>query len=220
MIEVMTDLLKQPADGAVGWVTRLAPPAPDPAAVARVRSLLDGARAPLVFAGGGSRLAADRVVALAEALDAPVVTSFNGKGVMPPGHPLHAGSSEEEPSIRRLIEDSDVCIALGTRFAEEYTCHWAVGFPAAMVQVDLDPLADRPQLPGGRGRGAPMSALFCDALLELSPPAGARDGAGEARAALSGRQAEVAAHGFEEERELIAPARGRRCRTTPSPSRT
>src|SRR5690349_5899648 len=122
MIEVMTDLLKQPADGAVGRVTRLAAPAPDPAAVARVRALLDGARAPLVFAGGGSRLAADRVVALAEALDAPVVTSFNGKGVMPPGHPLHAGSSEEEPSMRRLIEDSDVCIALGTRFAEEYTC--------------------------------------------------------------------------------------------------
>jgi len=97
MIEVMTDLLKQPADGAVGRVTPLAAPAPDPAAVSRVRSLLDGARAPLVFAGGGSRLAADRVVALAEALDAPVVTSFNGKGVVPPGHPLHAGSSEEEP---------------------------------------------------------------------------------------------------------------------------
>ena len=202
MIEVMTDLLRQPADGAVGRVTRLAPPAPDPAAVARVRSLLDGARAPLVFAGGGSRLAADRVVALAEALDAPVVTSFNGKGVMPPGHPLHAGSSEEEPSVRRLIEDSDVCIALGTRFAEEYTCHWAVGFPAAMVQVDLDPSRIGRNYPVAEGVVADVG-LFCDALLELSPPAGARDGAGEARAALSGRQAEVAAHGFEDERELI-----------------
>ena len=34
----------------------LSPPAPDPAAVGRVRELLDGAQAPLVFAGGGARL--------------------------------------------------------------------------------------------------------------------------------------------------------------------
>src|SRR3954454_19951741 len=180
MIEVMTDLLKQSADGAVGRVTRLAPPAPDPAAVARVRALLDGARAPLVFAGGGSRLAADRVVALAEALDAPVVTSFNGKGVMPPGHPLHAGSSLEEPSVRRLVASSDACVALGTRFAEEYTCHWAVECPRALAHVDLDA--------GRIGRNYPVReglvsdvGSFCDALLAGPLQAGGRGrGAGGA----------------------------------------
>jgi acetolactate synthase-1/2/3 large subunit len=45
--------------------------------------------------------------------------------------------------------------------------------------------------------------LFCDALLATGISGGARDGAAAARAALSGRQSEVAAHGFAGERELM-----------------
>ena len=98
MIEAMTTVLTAAAEREPVRVTALSPPAPDPAAVGRVREMLAGAQAPLVFAGGGCRLAADAVRRLAEELDAPVVTSFNGKGVLAPGHPLHAGSSCEEPS--------------------------------------------------------------------------------------------------------------------------
>ena len=101
MIEAMTDVLRQPADDARWRVT--------PAGAAGARSGRGRPRALAARRGRARRWCspaaargwrADRVVALAEALDAPVVTSFNGKGVMPPGHPLHAGSSEEEPSIR------------------------------------------------------------------------------------------------------------------------
>ena len=198
----MTTVLTAPAEPAEVAVTRLSPPAPDPAAVGRVRELLDGAQAPLVFAGGGARLHAGRVAELAEALDAPVVTSFNGKGVLPPGHELHAGSSCEEPSIRRLVATSDVCVALGTRFSEEPTCHWAVEIPRALVQVDLDPSRIGRNYPVAEGIVADVGR-FCDALLEAGVTAGARDGAAAARAALAGRQSEVAAHGFAAERELM-----------------
>ncbi|MDX6546781.1 MAG: 5-guanidino-2-oxopentanoate decarboxylase [Gaiellales bacterium] len=202
MIEAMTTVLTAPAEREQVRVTPLSPPAPDPAAVARVRELLDGAQAPIVFAGGGCRLAAEQVRELAELLDAPVVTSFNGKGVLPPGHPLHAGSSCEEPSVQGLIASSDVCLALGTRFAEEYTCHWAVAFPERLVQVDLDP--------GRIGRNYPVRegivsdvGLFCQVLIAAGVTGGARDGTAAARAAVAGRQSEVAAHGFEAERELM-----------------
>ncbi|MDX6533190.1 MAG: acetolactate synthase large subunit [Gaiellales bacterium] len=202
MVEALTTVLTAPADEEARAATPLSLPAPDPAAVARVRELLQAARAPLVFAGGGSRLAASEVRALAEQLDAPVVTSFNGKGVLPPGHPLHAGSSFEEPSIRNLVASSDACIALGTRFAEEYTCHWAVEFPESLVQVDLDPSRIGRNYPVREGVVADVG-LFCRALLDAGIPAGERDGGAEARAALSGRQSEVAAHGYGEERELM-----------------
>ena len=202
MIEALTTVLTAPAEVPSPRVTPLAAPAPDPAAVARVRDMLAGASAPLVFAGGGARLAADSVVALAEELDAPVVTSFNGKGVMPPGHPLHAGSSCEEPSVRRLVAGSDTCVALGTRFAEEYTVHWTVEFPAAMAQVDLDAARIGRNYPVQEGIIADVG-LFCDALLAGGVSAGGRDGVAEARAALAGRQSEVAAHGFAAERELM-----------------
>jgi len=74
MIEAMTTVLTAPAEPAEIAVTRLSPPAPDPAAIGRVRELLDGAQAPLVFAGGGARLHAARVAELAEALDWPTVS--------------------------------------------------------------------------------------------------------------------------------------------------
>ena len=137
-----------------------------------------------------------------KALDAPVITSFNGKGVLPPGHALHAGSSCEEPSIRRLVATSDVCVALGTRFSEEPTCHWAVEIPRALVQVDLDPARIGRNYPVAEGIVADVGR-FCDALLEAGVTAGARDGAAAARAALAGRQSEVAAHGFGAELELM-----------------
>jgi acetolactate synthase I/II/III large subunit len=202
MIEAMTTVLTAPAEPAEVAVTRLSPPAPDPAAIGRIRELLDGAQAPLVFAGGGARLHAARVAELADALDAPVVTSFNGKGVLPPGHPLHAGSSCEEPSVRRLVASSDVCVALGTRFSEEPTCHWAIEIPRALVQVDLDPARIGRNYAVAEGVVADVGR-FCDALLEAGVTAGGRDGAAAARAALAGRQSEVAAHGFAAERELM-----------------
>jgi acetolactate synthase-1/2/3 large subunit len=175
--------------------------------VGRVAELVAAAQAPLVFAGGGCRGSADRVVALAEALDAPVVTSFNGKGVIPADHPLHAGSSEEEPAVRRLIESSDLCLALGTRFAEEYTCHWTVRFPSRLVQVDLNPERIGRNYPVAEGVVGDIGA-FCDSLLAHRPSAGARDGGAEARAALAGRASEVAVHGFELERRLLAELQG------------
>ena len=75
-------------------------------------------------------------------------------------------------------------------------------FPAALVQVDVDA--------GRIGRNYPVRegvvadvGLFCDAMLAAGVSGGARDGTAAARAAVAGRQSEVAAHGFEPERELM-----------------
>ncbi len=202
MIEAYIDVLTAPVESAAVRVTPVSAPAPDPAAVDRVRTLLQGARAPLIFAGGGCRLAAERVTALAEALDAPVLTSYNGKGVMPAGHPLHAGSSIEEPAVKALVANADVCLALGTRLAEEYTAHWTVPFPETLVQVDIDAARLGANYPVVEGIVADVG-LFCDALLAGELVAGQRDGEADARAALSGRSSEVAAQGFEIEPALL-----------------
>ncbi len=126
----------------------------------------------MIFAGGGGRLAAEQVTRLAEALDAPVVTSYNGKGVIPSGHPLHAGSSCEEQAVKALVANADVCLALGTRLAEEYTAHWTVPFPETLVQVDIDAARLGANYPIVEGIVADVG-LFCDAVLALGPDAGA-----------------------------------------------
>jgi thiamine pyrophosphate-dependent acetolactate synthase large subunit-like protein len=196
-IEAAVDVLAAPAPDGAPPVTSVAPPASDESALARVKRLLDEADAPLFWVGGGAARAADDVRALAERLDAPVVTTFNGKGVLPPGHPLHAGSSVEEAPVRALVERSDVCLALGTRFSQETTADWSLRLPPT-VQVDVD---------GGRiGRSFPVAegvvadaGAFCRALLALAPAAGVRDGEAAVRAALAGRAAAVGAQGADAE---------------------
>jgi acetolactate synthase-1/2/3 large subunit len=201
-IEVATDVMAAAAGESTTRVTRVALPAPDPDAVARARALIDAAEAPLIWAGGGTRRAAADVRKLAELLDAPVLTTYNGKGALPTGHALHAGSSIEEPSMRRLVERSDLVLALGTRFSQEGTADWGVPMPATIVQVDLDA--------GRFGRTFPVSegivadvGLFCRALLADPPSAGGRDGEAAVRAALQGRSSEVGAQGADAEVELM-----------------
>ena len=201
-IEVATDVMASVTDAAPARATRVSVPAPDPAAVARVRALIEAAEAPLIWAGGGARRAAGQVRALAERLDAPVLTTYNGKGALPSGHPLHAGSSVEEPSMRSLVERSDLLIALGTRFSQEGTADWGLHMPEALVQVDLDPGRFGRTFAVAEGVVADVG-LFCQALLAEAPAAGGRDGEAAVRAALQGRSAEVGAQGADVEVELM-----------------
>jgi acetolactate synthase-1/2/3 large subunit len=201
-IEVATDVMAAVTDAGPPRVTRVAAPAPDPAAVTRIHALIDAAEAPLIWAGGGARHAAGQVRALAEHLDAPVLTTYNGKGVLPSGHPLHGGSSIEEPSMRSLVERSDLVIALGTRFSQEATADWGLPMPEALVQVDLDPGRFGRTFAVAEGVVADVG-LFCAALMADPPAAGGRDGEAAVRAALQGRSAEVGAQGADVELELM-----------------
>ncbi|HYX83588.1 MAG TPA: thiamine pyrophosphate-binding protein [Gaiellales bacterium] len=201
-IEIATDVMAAAAPEGAVRVTRVSPPAPDPAAIARVKALVDAAEAPIIWAGGGARSAAADVRALAEALDAPVLTTYNGKGALPSGHPLHAGSSVEEEAMRRLVERADLCIALGTRFSQETTAAWTLAVPPALVQVDLDAGRFGRTYAPAEGVVADVG-LFCRALLAAGPTPGSRDGEAAVRAALQARDVEVAGHAAPDEVELM-----------------
>ena len=53
--------------------------------------LLEGAQRPVIIAGNGARSFRNEIIALAEQIDAPVITTFKAKGVMPDSHPLACG---------------------------------------------------------------------------------------------------------------------------------
>ncbi|RMD93022.1 MAG: decarboxylase, partial [Alphaproteobacteria bacterium] len=65
-----------------------APPAPAPAAIAAAARLLAGARRPVIVAGGGAAEAGAAVAALSRRLEAPVITTTAGKGVLPDDSPF------------------------------------------------------------------------------------------------------------------------------------
>jgi acetolactate synthase-1/2/3 large subunit len=125
---------------ARAWVGRRPVAASDEIAAVAARVL--AAEKPVIWVGnGGNRAqASDDVLALAEALNIPVITTFNGMGAVPTTHPLVFGAlSRMGTSLtNRVIGDADLVLALGNSLNAVSTTRWRRALPE-IVQVDVDP---------------------------------------------------------------------------------
>jgi acetolactate synthase I/II/III large subunit len=124
-------------------VQRLSKPGGSKASLTKAASLLNGAKRPVILVGGGAVVAAKHVRLLAETLDAPVVMTTNGRGILPPIHPLAVSISASMPVTRSLIEASDVVLAVGTEFGPtDYDMYedGAFAIPGCLIRIDIDPL--------------------------------------------------------------------------------
>ena len=86
-----------------------APPPPRaarPEAVAEAAAPARRRRAPVLWAGGGVERSGAwaELAALAERLDAPVATTYMGKGAFPADHPLSVGSGCDEAAFQALLD--------------------------------------------------------------------------------------------------------------------
>ena len=96
-------------------------PSPDPARIALAATLLRQAKRPLIVLGGGAQDAAREAVAVVERLGALAVTTINGKGIVPPDHPLSLGSALPQPPVLDELTNADVVLAVGTELGETDT---------------------------------------------------------------------------------------------------
>ena len=122
------------------WVTRR--PAAHPDAVAEAAEKVLAAERPVIWLGnGGNRSrASEQVLRLAEALNLPVVTTFNGIGSVPTSHPLVFGAVSRMGTqlSTQVLEESDLVLALGNSLNAVSTTRWRRALPE-VVQVDVDP---------------------------------------------------------------------------------
>jgi acetolactate synthase-1/2/3 large subunit len=97
----------------------VAPPHADDAQVSAVCTLLEEAQRPVIIAGNGVRVsqACAELLAAARALDAAVVTTAHGKGVIDERDPLAGGvmGAFGWPSANDLVAEADVVLAIGTK---------------------------------------------------------------------------------------------------------
>jgi acetolactate synthase-1/2/3 large subunit len=103
--------------------------------------LLGMASRPAIWAGGGviRSGATAELVRVAEALDAPVITTFMGKGAFPEEHPLAIGCMVRQPETQELLGDADALLAIGTRFTAMATAQWKMELPSQLIHIDADP---------------------------------------------------------------------------------
>jgi acetolactate synthase-1/2/3 large subunit len=110
-------------------------PVPDPEKITALAKLLDGAKAPMLWVGGGALHAAPEILALAERIGAPVVSFRGGRGIVDDRHPL----GMTIPAAYRLWPQTDLLVAFGTRL-EVPTSRWGRPPPGLKIaRIDIDP---------------------------------------------------------------------------------
>jgi acetolactate synthase I/II/III large subunit len=143
-VEIPVDLLTgdaeqvSPTDVAEPLVAR--PTAPRSHLLAAAE-LLTQARSPVIWAGGGVIRANARhaIRALAELLDAPVATTYMGKGAIADDHPLAVGCGCDEAAFGELLAGADVVLCAGTELGAETTRQYALSFNGAVIHLDAEP---------------------------------------------------------------------------------
>jgi acetolactate synthase I/II/III large subunit len=117
-------------------------PGPSLEAVREAAALLKMARRPFIIAGGGAADAAPDIRSIAENLDAPVFMTINGKGILPPDHPLALSGNLAMAPLREELAESDVVLAIGTEFGETemYPQPHPIAIGGRLIRIDIDPL--------------------------------------------------------------------------------
>ena len=104
---------------------------------------LGQARRPVIVAGGGvpASEAQAEVVALAEKLSIPVVTSLHAKATIPANHPLAVGvmGTYSRACANRVVAESDLVFFIGSHTGSQVTNNWKIPRPATpVIQLDID----------------------------------------------------------------------------------
>jgi acetolactate synthase I/II/III large subunit len=107
---------------------------PDPDQIDEAARLLSDAKKPLIFVGSGAVDAVDEVLALAEILQAPVVSFTGGKGIVSDRHYL----AQSSLAGHELWRETDVVLAVGTRLHQPQL-RWGVDRDLKLVRIDIDP---------------------------------------------------------------------------------
>jgi len=98
--------------------------------------LVEKSKRPIVIVGYGAKDAMGDVIALAERLNAPVLTTFKAKGQIPDGHPLAAGvlGRSGTPVASWFMNECDLILAFGSSFSN----HTGITPKRPIIQVDFD----------------------------------------------------------------------------------
>ena len=112
---------------------------PSAESMAQAESLLRLHRRPIIIAGYGARESMGEVVALAEKLHAPVLTTFKGKGQISDSHPLAAGvlGRSGTPIASWFMNECDLILVFGASFSN----HTGITQKRPVIQVDFERMA-------------------------------------------------------------------------------
>jgi acetolactate synthase-1/2/3 large subunit len=119
-------------------------PVADDRDIERAARILGGSRRLAIVAGDGAAAsgAGPEILALAEALAAPVATTLGARGIIPTRHRLSAGvaGSYSAPPANRIVHSADMVLFIGCDTGDQVTLSWTIpAIATKIVQIDSDP---------------------------------------------------------------------------------
>lgn len=144
-IEIPRDILSEPAVG--DWTPRQTGERPGPRMelVSDAVDILSNAERPLVLVGAGAVEASESLTSIVNLLEAPVLSSFCGKGVVAESNNNVLGAALSMPEARTFVEKADVCLAIGTELSTVDASNQTLSFGGKLIRIDIDPkkMSDR-----------------------------------------------------------------------------
>ena len=140
MLEFPMDVVTGEGDVRIPLrVERTELPPPDDADLSTAVETIRNAKMPVIFAGSAvfHSNARNELRLLAEKLNAPVIVTRNGKGVLPEDHPLALQICYGYLG-REALERCDCLIGIGPRFTSIDTRNWSLELPQPFIQIDED----------------------------------------------------------------------------------
>lgn len=106
--------------------------------------MIKSAKRPVLYVGGGiiASNSEEELLAVADALQVPVVTTLMAKGAFPASHPLNLGHVGMHGSFyaNNAVTKADLLIAVGARFSDRVTGKLIEFAPdAKVIHIDIDP---------------------------------------------------------------------------------
>ena len=137
-LEIPVDVQRLRAPG----VPRVFTPAPQrplaaDSAIEALAELVQTARRPILWLGGGARGACAEAEELVRRGFA-CVTSTNGRGVVSEENPVNLGAFNMTPEAQALYAGADLMIVVGSRLRGNETLNNTMRLPRPLVQIDAD----------------------------------------------------------------------------------
>lgn len=141
---------------------------PSKASLDKAIGMFKESKRPVIIVGHGARFDMEAIIAFAESINAPIMTTFKGKGQISDDHALGCGvlGRSGTPIASWFMNEADLLCVFGASFSN----HTGITDHKPTIQVDFDPLAlskfhkvDAPVL----GEISATVSLFQDALTGL-----------------------------------------------------
>ena len=150
-------------------------PVPSDQEIERIASVLLAAKKIAIVAGEGAQAsgAGPELLAVAEALRAPIATSLGARGIIPTTHRLSVGCAGNyaAPPANRIVHDAELVFFVGCETGDQTTHTWRIpAIDTPCVQIDLDPAEIGRSYPNTVGVMGDPKATLAKLLAALGKP--------------------------------------------------